>query len=302
MKLSVSLIVLFFLACSAILHFRGRVRHRPLRQIFDHSSFTAPINVFMLAFSGVPRQPYLDALAFPDLRVLQANWQIIRDEAVALSENTQIKAAENLDDAGFNSFFKTGWARFHLKWYGTAHPSASRLCPRTTALLAGLPSIKAAMFAALPDGARLGKHRDPYAGSLRYHLALVSPDDDRCFIDVDGQRYSWRTGQGVLFDESYIHYAENSSGKNRIVLFCDVTRPMKFRFAQRINDWIGQHLVAAASSPNHADDPTGSINRVFRYAFVVGQARRRFKTWNRPVYQATKLLLVAVVVASLVWA
>ncbi len=28
------------------------------------------------------------------------------------------------------------------------------------------------------------------------------------FIEVDGERYSWRDGEGVLFDETYIHYAE----------------------------------------------------------------------------------------------
>src|SRR5690606_29326305 len=105
----------------------------------------------------------------------------------------------------------TGWKRFYLKWYGQAHPSATELCPRTTALLARLPSIKAAMFAELPHGARLGKHRDPYAGSLRYHLGLVAPGDERCFIDVDGERYVWHEGEGVVFDETYIHFAENQS-------------------------------------------------------------------------------------------
>lgn len=52
------------------------------------------------------------------------------------------------------------------------------------------------MFATLPDGSRLPRHRDPYAGSLRFHLGLATPSDDRCFIEVDGQRYSWRDGEG----------------------------------------------------------------------------------------------------------
>ena len=294
MRITILLLILLFLSCSFVMHFRGRVRHKALRQIFDHSSFTAPINVFMLAFSGVPRQPYLNPDDFPDLRVLKANWQMIRDEALALADG--IKAAENLDDAGFNSFFKTGWKRFYLKWYGETHASAAQLCPKTTQLLATLPTIKAAMFAALPDGARLGKHRDPYAGSLRYHLALICPDDDRCFIDVDGERYSWRTGQGVVFDESYIHWAENTSGKNRVVLFCDVARPMKYGFARRINDWVGTHIVAAASSPNDAGDKTGLINRLFRIAHYTGQYRRRFKAWNKTVYRLTKFALMAAVV------
>jgi len=34
---------------------------------------------------------------------------------------------------------------------------------------------------------------------------------------------------------------------------------------------------------------------------VMGQWRRRFKNWNKTVYQLTKLALVAAVVAWLVW-
>lgn len=290
--MAIQLMVLFFLACSAVMHWRGRVRHAWYRQVFDHSSFTAPVNVFMLAFSGVPRTPFLDPAGFPDLRVLEAHWQEIRAEALALVE-TEIKAAARHDDAGFNSFFKTGWKRFYLKWYGDAHPSARTLCPRTTELLASLPTVKAAMFAHLPDGSKLGRHRDPYAGSLRYHLGLVTPNNDSCFIDVDGQRYSWRDGQGVVFDETYIHYAENRSGMDRIVLFCDIERPMKFRWAGAVNRWIGNHVVAAGSSPNSDSDPTGAINKVFRYVHYIGQKRRAFKRWNKTVYRLTKFALIA---------
>ncbi|WP_395239557.1 aspartyl/asparaginyl beta-hydroxylase domain-containing protein, partial [Salmonella sp. s54412] len=92
----------------------------------------------------------------------------------------------------------TGWKRFYLKWYEDAHPSASQLCPQTPALLRDIPSVKAARVATLPDGSRLPRHRDPSAGSLRFHLGLATPNDDRGFIEVDGQRYSWRDGEGVL--------------------------------------------------------------------------------------------------------
>lgn len=296
----IKIVFLLLVACGAYMHLRGRVRHAWFRQVFDHSTFTAPVNVFMLAFSGVPRTPYLDPGRFPELRLLQAHWQEIRDEALNLVA-TEIKAAQRHDDAGFNSFFKTGWKRFYLKWYGDAHPSARTLCPRTTELVSQLPSVKAAMFAHLPHGARLGRHRDPYAGSLRYHLGLVTPNNSSCFIDVDGERYSWRDGEGVVFDETYIHYAENQSGMDRIVLFCDIERPMKFRWAQSINRWIGTHVVAAGSSPNGEDDPTGAINRVFRYAHWMGQKRRAFKRWNKPVYQVTKFCLIAGALALLFW-
>lgn len=281
-------------------HYRGRVRLPPLRQLFDHSSFMAPVNLFMHLFSAVPATPYLPLSRFPELRPLAANWETIRNEALELRAREKIKAAENNDDAGFNSFFKKGWKRFYLLWYGASHPSAERLCPRTVALLRRIPGLKAAMFAELPPGGKLNLHRDPYAGSLRYHLGLATPNDGRCFIEVDGQRYSWRDGEGVVFDESYLHCAQNGSDRSRLILFCDIERPLRYRWAQAFNRWLGHTLVTAASSPNEADDQTGGINRVFRFAWLAGQWRRRFKSWNRGVYNTTKLLLIVSAVAIIV--
>ena len=65
-------------------HRRGRVRHRFLRQLSDHSTFTAPYSVLMYAFSAVPNRPFVDLDAFPELAPLAANWQTIRNEAKAL--------------------------------------------------------------------------------------------------------------------------------------------------------------------------------------------------------------------------
>jgi beta-hydroxylase len=295
-------IVAIYLFSILHVHFRGRVRLPFFRQIFDHSSFVAPINIFMHAFSGVPSTPYLPTSDFPELQKLQQNWPIIRDEALYLQEMQKIRAAEKNDDAGFNSFFKEGWKRFYLKWYDANHPSAEQFCPKTVALLRDMPSVKAAMFAELPPGGKLNKHRDPFAGSLRYHLGLVTPNSDQCFIEVDGQRYSWRDGEGVIFDETFIHWARNDSDVHRIILFCDIERPMRYRWAQKINKWLGRTMMTAASSPNDTGDQTGGINKLFRIVWAMGQYRRRFKAWNRQVYYFTKFSLIVAVALLIVFA
>ncbi|SNS10111.1 beta-hydroxylase [Noviherbaspirillum humi] len=296
-------VVSIYLFSVAYVHLRGRARLPFFRQMFDHSTFMVPINFFMHLFSRVSsRRPYLPTSEFPELKPLQENWEMIRNEALALIAMQKIRAAEKNDDAGFNSFFKTGWKRFYLKWYDASHPSAERFCPKTVALLKQIPNVKAAMFAELPPGAKLNPHRDPYAGSLRYHLGLSTPNDDRCFIEVDGQRYSWRDGEGVIFDETFIHWAQNTSEGDRVILFCDVERPMRFRWAQGINKFLGRTMMTAASSPNETGDQTGGINRIFRFFWSAGQYRRRFKKWNKTVYQITKLALIAGVIAAIVYA
>src|SRR5690349_8813680 len=277
----------YFLAVLHI-HFRGKVRLPFGRQLFDHSSFMAPINIFMHLFSRVPSTPYIPVREFAELAPLQANWQIIRAEALEMIALKKIKAAEQNDDAGFNSFFKTGWKRFYLKWYDASHPSAQRLCPQTYALLQSIPSVKAAMFAELPPGAKLNPHRDPFAGSLRYHLGLATPNDDRCMIEVDGQPYSWRDGQGVIFDETFIHWAINGSESDRIILFCDVERPMRFGWMQAVNRGLGRPMMPAAASPTETGAQVGLVSKLSGISQVMGQNPGRKKAWNRPAYRFTR--------------
>jgi beta-hydroxylase len=157
------------------------------------------------------------------------------------------------------------------------------------------------MFAELPDGGKLNKHRDPFSGSLRYHLGLATPNDDRCYIDVDGERYSWRDGEGVIFDETYIHDAYNYSGRNRIIMFCDVERPLKWRWAESFNGWFGRVVMSAASSPNDGGDQTGAINRLTHAHWKLDQKRKQFKSWNKPLYKTIKWALVVLVVGGFVW-
>lgn len=295
------LLLLLFLASAVYVHRRGKVRYRLGRQATDHSTFMAPINVFMYAFSAVPTTPFLPVQRFPALAPLAQHWREIREEALALRAAQAIKASDKYDDAGFNSFFRRGWKRFYLKWYDQAHPSALELCPRTTELLAGIPDVKAAMFAELPPGGILQKHRDPYAGSLRYHLGLLTPNDPACYLSVDGERYHWRDGEPMMFDETYIHYAENASGRDRIILFCDVERPLRFGWARWVNRALGRTLLAASQAPNREGDPTGGINRAFGLLYAIRLWTKRLKARSEPLYYGLKWLLVGGVLWLIFW-
>ena len=183
-----------------------------------------------------------------------------------------IKASDKYNDAGFNSFFKSGWKRFYLKWYDADHPSASALCPVTTELLRASRTSRPPCSPRCP-GSRLPRHRDPYAGSLRFHMGLITPNSPDCYINVDGETYYWRDGEAVVFDETFIHYAENKTDQNRIILFADVERPMRFRWAQAVNRVVGGFLLRAAAAPNQEGDKTGGINHLRRRMRCAGSAR-----------------------------
>jgi beta-hydroxylase len=277
-RLVLLLLFLLFAFCVLLVHLRGRARLRFDRQLVDHSAIFAPYNLMMYAFSAVPARPILDRRGFPQLDLLQANWQTIREEALHLFDEGYIRAAEKHNDASFNSFFKQGWKRFYLKWYGEPLASAEALCPKTVALLNEIPSIKAAMFATLAPHSKLNPHRDPFAGSLRYHLGLITPNSRDCRIFVDGEEHAWGDGKDVVFDETYVHWVENNTDQTRVILFADVERPLRTRWMSALNHRVGAFMGRITASPNADSEKVGFVNRMFA---LNQRGRERSKAFKR---------------------
>jgi beta-hydroxylase len=288
-----------FAASGLALHLRGKARLALIRQLTDHSTFTAPYNLLVYAASRVPPSPYQDLAAFPELQAVAARWREIAREGRSLLDAGAVTVATGVNDLGFHTFFKRGWTRFYLRWYGEIPASARRSCPVTTAILEAAPSIKGAMFAFLPSGAILGRHRDPFAGSLRFHLGLDTPNDDACWIEVDGARYSWRDGEGVLFDETYVHEARNETSRGRLILLADVERPLRAPMRQ-INRLVMRTVMRATATQNVEGERIGALNRAFGPIHALLQLGKRLKAKNRKLYYAIKQCLAAALALGLV--
>ena len=290
-------LLLLFVASALFVHLRGRARFGLLKALTDYTVLLAPYNTLMVLFSRVKAQPFAPVADFPELAPLQAHWQEIRAEALSLNESGRISVATGYNDLGFNSFFRSGWKRFYLKWYGETPASALASCPRTVELLNRIPSIKGAMFASLPPDGKLVRHRDPYAGSLRYHLGLATHNSPDCYIEVDGQRYFWRDGEAVVFDETFIHHAANTTDQQRVILFCDVERPLRGGALAAVNRWFANNIMAASASPNEVGERVGGINRFFQVAYKARLATKKLKASNRRLYYLSKW----VTIFGLIW-
>ena len=295
-------LLVVFVLCVLLVHLRGRVRLRFTRQLVDHSALFAPYNLLMYAFSAVPARPILERRGFPQLDLLQANWEAIRDEALQLTDQGHIRGTTKNNDASFNSFIKQGWKRFYLKWYGEPLASAQALCPKTVELLNYIPDIKAAMFATLAPNSRLNPHRDPFAGSLRYHLGLITPNSRECRIFVDGEEHVWGDGKDVVFDETYVHWVENTTDQTRVILFADVERPLRNRWMSAINYRVGAFMGKITASPNSdsGTEKTGLVNRLYALSQRKGamhQWKKEFKRRHKKIYKAGKY----VAILALLW-
>ena len=83
--------------------------------------------------------------------------------------------------------------------------------------------------------------------------SLVTPNSEACRIFVDGEPYFWRDGEAVMFDETFIHWAENKTPTTRIILFCDIERPLTSRLMTRINRYVIENFVKVSATGTLVD-------------------------------------------------
>ena len=295
-----------FLGSVLYLHYRGRERLSFRRQLTDHSTFFAPYNALVDLASSAPKRPILEVNDFPELAPLRESWTKIRDEALRLYEDGQLRVSERHEDLGFESFFRRGWKRFYLKWYGAPLPSARTLCPETVALVESIPSIQGALFALIEPHKRISAHRDPFAGSLRYHLGLITPNHDDCCIFVDGERLVWRDGHDFVFDETYVHRFQNLTDQPRIILFADIERPIGNPALRALNRWVSRNVVSITASNNLEFERPGLANRVHRFVYTLRQpwqrGAKRLKKQHRSLYYLLRWSALAGVLFLLLFA
>lgn len=308
MFVTVSLFAIFVFVAASMSYayaYRGQARFDGFNEYLRKGwPIFTPFNC-MLYMLTKPRgrKAILDLKDYPELAPLKENWETIRDEVVSLHqaqflERTNDENSKAFYDIGFRTFYKYGWRKFYLTWYGHTHESAKRLCPKTVEILNKLPSVNGAMISVLPPGGELTRHLDPVACSLRYHLGLSTPNNDACFINIDGVDYSWRDGEGLLFDETYLHYAKNNSDQTRLILMCEVDRPMSL--PGRIINSIYKFFLSFTVVPNMDGDKQGLVNKIFSTISPILRKTKALKQTNKKLYLLIKhsvnftLLLIAV--------
>ena len=292
------------LAVIYVYYFRGQAKFtNGIEYLRKGWPIFAPLNVLLyLSTKAWARKPYLEPASFDNLQLLQDNWQVITKEALALFEagyfeQTTNRSNKSFYDVGFRTFYKYGWSKFYCTWYGTRLNSALAHCPATVALLDRIPAVNGAMFTLLPANSKLTRHLDPVACSFRYHLGLVTPNSEQCFINVDGQSRAWYDGDAFVFDETYLHYVENNTQEMRLILMCDLERPMGV-LGRAIN-WLYKKLVRLMQVPNLPGDQAGPVNALFSKVTPFLNNAKRFKQQRPALYYPIKWIFNLALLALL---
>ena len=186
---------------------------------------------------------------YPELRRLEASYEAVRDECLEL-----LREKDRITDISVLGGDYTGGGIHAIRWKSFVFKSGDfieancRLAPRTAELLRDIPGVYTAFFSILDPHQYVTPHYGYYKGILRYHLGVIIPGDNadrsawlrvnsspeaneirqKSLIDK-GERYHWRNGEGVIFDDFHLHDAANDSDEVRVVLWLDIARKMPAR-------------------------------------------------------------------------
>ena len=195
------------------------------------------VNMILYPFSDGPE--YLPTNNINWCKKLKSNYKVIRQEYIDYTKTQNLKRFSEIDPN--QKFTDTGdipWKILMLRVYNK-NTDKIRDFPETYNLIKNIPGCTLAMFSVLPPGKKLAEHKGPSKSVLRYHLPLIVPKDNKdCFITVNGKKHIWNEGKDVMFDDTFLHSAENNTDQTRVVLFLDIKRKYNNIFLDWINDTL----------------------------------------------------------------
>jgi aspartyl/asparaginyl beta-hydroxylase (cupin superfamily) len=172
--------------------------------------------------------PYLNVdELFPEYKVLEDNWLVIKDEIDSIINNTaSLPKFHDVDEGQkfISNNDGVAWNMFLIKTYGFWNKKNIKLCPKTVDLFRSFKKVESISVSILDPGKHIPAHNGPYKGILRYQLALSVPKKGSCQIFVDNKPYSWTEGKSVLFDDTYVHEVKNETNEKRIAVLLDIRR------------------------------------------------------------------------------
>ena len=218
---------------------------------------------WLLKYSLVPTTPFLPLDTFDWVERAErsvADVQAELDEVLSHREDLPNFQDISVDQKSISD--DEGWKTFFFLAYGYRSEVNRRRCPKTAALLDSIPGLVTGFFSILGPGKHLPPHRGPWRGVLRYHLALKVPEPASASgIRVGGEVAHWEEGKSLLFDDGYMHEAWNGTDSVRVVLFCDIIRPLR----------------APADQVNRA------LVKAIGWSPFIQDARNRHEAWEKRV-------------------
>lgn len=187
------------------------------------------VNDVIAKSSLISNEPVLDPESFDWTKELSENWEIVRDEARAIYQHHDaIPPLREISPDHRGIVEDNSWRSFFLIGYGHRQEENIARAPRTAEMVSRIPGLNSAFFSILAPGSAITPHRGVTKAFITGHLGLVVPKErEKLWMRVDDQRLHWDAGKWLMFDDTYEHEVRNDTDETRIVLLCQVERPLK---------------------------------------------------------------------------
>lgn len=161
----------------------------------------------------------------PWVQVLEDNWQVFRDELVALVESKPERLRPYFVNQAM-SFPPRHWKSMGLYfWKLTMHKNC-RECPETVRILKSIPGLTSFSLSVLEAGSNVNPHQGDTDATYKCHVGISIPDGlPECGFQVGTEIRAWKEGEALPFCDAHTHTAWNNSKKRRLILIVDVIRP-----------------------------------------------------------------------------
>ena len=185
-------------------------------------------------FPGLPQRQFYERSEFPWIAEVENAVPAMQAELRAVLADGQdfapyVEANSDRPRAANPLINDPSWGAFYFWRNGEKVEANASRCPATTAALelAPMPRIDKRSPIALWSLLKPSTHIQPHHGLLNTrlicHIPLIVPDD--CAIRVGNETRAWRTGEALIFDDSFEHEAWNKSTDTRVILLFEIWRP-----------------------------------------------------------------------------
>jgi len=158
----------------------------------------------------------------PSLETLKINRKYILSEVKQLEKNEWIEWPEKELYGGI----KDSWTIIPFFAFGKWSSHKDKY-PKICKILKEIKGLKTALLSKMKSKTKLKPHQGWANLSnhiLRCHYGISVPND--CDIYVGDSKRTLQNNEIIMFDDSKIHWAENNSDEDRIILIVDVDRPL----------------------------------------------------------------------------
>ena len=204
------------------------------------------INILLIIL--LDNEPFLKDMdkEFPEHTNIKNHYQNIKNEFNKYKKgidcfrdnNPQLGKIDTIDEK--NNYC---WRTLYLKKRGEIIEEQKEYFPKTMEVLKNA-QIHNAFFSILDPKVEIKPHYGYYKGYLRYHLGINIPEEKgkRPYIICGGEKYEWKEGEDVIFDDMYLHYVNNPTNGTRVILYLDIKRKHLNSFT-KVFTYIGDNLI-----------------------------------------------------------